>query len=243
MEIGNTYVVQKTCPVCGASVPVTKVRSRLIALQTDDDFCVHYKDFNPYYYTVWVCEKCGYAADETHFLSLMPEKKRAIVQEFLKGKKIGIVHQELRTRVEAVAAFKLAIFYADLLHESPGHIAGLYLKMAWLFRESGDKQKENAALEQAANYYDKSLSTERYPLGTLTDVAVMYLIGAIQNRLGNVETATQYLSRIVSDREARTERSIFTKARDLWQDIRERKEREKAAQAAEAAPTSDNAAE
>ena len=128
-------------------------------------------------------------------------------------------------------------------HESPGHIAGLYLKMAWLFRESGDKQKENSALEQAANYYDKSLSTERYPLGTLTDVAVMYLIGAIQNRLGNVETATQYLSRIVSDREARTERSIFTKARDLWQDIRERKEREKAAQAAEAAQESDNAAE
>ncbi len=71
----------------------------------------------------------------------------------------------------------------------------------------------------------------------------MYLIGAIQNRLGNVETATQYLSRIVSDREARTERSIFTKARDLWQDIRERKDREKSAQAAEVAPENENVAE
>ena len=48
MEVGNTYVVQKICPVCGQKAPVTKVRSRLITLKTDSDFCVHYKDFNPY---------------------------------------------------------------------------------------------------------------------------------------------------------------------------------------------------
>jgi len=229
MEVGNTYVVQKICPVCGQKAPVTKVRSRLITLKTDSDFCVHYKDFNPYYYTVWICENCGYAADEKHFLAPMPERKKKIITDFLNGRKIGFAHKDLRTRIEAVAAFKLAIFYAEMLQESLGHIAGLYLKMAWLFREAGEADKEAAALEQAVANYEKSLETERYPLGTLTDTTVMYLVGALLERLGNTDRATQYLSRIVSDKDARAERAIFTKARDLWQDIRQRREAEKAA--------------
>lgn len=227
MAVGNTYVVQKICPVCGEEVPVTKTRGRLITLQTDDDFCVHYKDFNPYYYTIWVCEECGYAADEKHFLAAMPEKNKKTILAFLSGRKIGFKHSELRSSEEAVAAFKLAIFYAAMLNGSAAHIAGLYLKLAWLFRESGDKDKEFAALKQAAAKYDQSLAGERYPLGTLTDTAVMYLIGVTQARLGNLDAATQYLSRIVGDKQARSERLIFDKARNLWQDIRQQKEQKK----------------
>jgi uncharacterized protein len=224
MSVGNTYVVEKVCPICGEKIPVTKVRSRLITLKTDYDFCVYYKDFNPYYYSIWVCEKCGFAADESHFLAAMPERKKKIIQDFLHGRKIGFEHKDLRTRVEAVAAFKLAIFYAELLQEPIGYIAGLYLKLAWLFREADDREKEEAALTQTVANYEKSLATERYPIGNMTDVTVMYLIGAIQDRLGNTDKATQYLSRIVSDKEARVERNIFNKARDLWQEIRQRKD-------------------
>lgn len=53
---------------------------------------------------------------------------------------------------------------------------------------------------------------------------VVYLIGAIYYRLGNMEKATQYLSRIIGDQNMRTmEPKVFDHARDLWQDIRERK--------------------
>ncbi len=229
MAVGNTFVVEKTCPICGETTRVVKVRSRLIALQTDSDFCTHYKDFNPYYYTIWVCEKCGYAADEKRFLSVMPEKNRKKIQDFLNGRKIGFNFVEERGLPEAVASFKLAIFYEELINASLGHRAGLYLEMAWIFRTSGDTEKEEPMLRKAAELYDQSLTTERYPLGQLSDTMVIYLMGAIYFRLGEAETATQYLSRIISDKDSRIQdRKLYERARYLWQDVRAARESQRA---------------
>ena len=201
----------------------------MIALQTDSDFCTHYKDFNPYYYTIWVCEKCGYAADEKRFLSVMPEKNRKKIQDFLNGRKIGFNFVEERGLPEAVASFKLAIFYEELINASLGHRAGLYLEMAWIFRTSGDTEKEEPMLRKAAELYDQSLTTERYPLGQLSDTMVIYLMGAIYFRLGEAETATQYLSRIISDKDSRIQdRKLYERARYLWQDVRAARESQRA---------------
>jgi len=224
MAVGNIYTAKKICPVCGKEISVTKVRSRIISVKTDDDFCVHYKDFNPYYYTIWICEKCGYAADENHFTGHMHPKHQKLIRNFLNERKISLEHREERTLAEAVRSYKLAIFFAELISASAGHIAGLYLKLAWIYREDEDKEKEDEALAKAVVYYDKSLSTERYPIGNMTDNMVIYLIGAIYKRIGNYESATQYLSRVIGDQRARSETKIFNKARDLWQDIRSDKE-------------------
>ncbi len=224
MAVGNIYTAKKICPVCGKEISVTKVRSRIISVKTDDDFCVHYKDFNPYYYTIWICEKCGYAADENHFTGHMHPKHQELIRNFLNERKISLEHREERTLAEAVRSYKLAIFFAELISASAGHIAGLYLKLAWIYREDEDKEKEDEALAKAVVYYDKSLSTERYPIGNMTDNMVIYLIGAIYKRIGNYESATQYLSRVIGDQRARSETKIFNKARDLWQDIRSDKE-------------------
>ena len=75
--------------------------------------------------------------------------------------------------------------------------------------------------------YDESLAEERYPIGGMTDNTVMYIIGAIYYRLGDLEHATQYLSRIMSDNDLRVnDRQTYDRARDLWQDIRASKEQE-----------------
>ena len=146
IAVGNTFVVEKTCPICGETVRVVKVRSRQIVERTDEDFCAHYKDFNPYYYTIWVCEKCGYAADEKHFLAVMPERNKQKIQEFLNGRSIGFQFVETRGLPEAVASFKLAIFYAELIGAPLSHRAGLYLELAWLYRDAEDQEKEDQAM-------------------------------------------------------------------------------------------------
>ena len=64
MAEGFTFVVEKECPICGEKTRVTKTRSRVIVEKKDVDLCTHYKDFNPYLYTIWVCEHCGYAGPE-----------------------------------------------------------------------------------------------------------------------------------------------------------------------------------
>ena len=220
----HCFMVEKPCPVCMKSTRVIKTRSRLIVEKTDEDFCVHYKEFNPYYYKIWVCEHCGFAADEKTFLTKLPERTRAKLWEFLSQKKLDIEFTEERSLPDAIASFQLAISYLDLIHASLSKKASTHLQLAWIYRESGDKELEE-------EYYDQSLTQERYPIGNLTDNAAMYVVGAIYYRLGDYEKCAQHLSRIIGDQSVRSrEPQIFDKARDLWSYVREeRKKEEKAA--------------
>ena len=226
----HCFMVEKPCPVCMKSTRVIKTRSRLIVQKTDEDFCVHYKDFNPYYYKIWVCEHCGFAADEKTFLTKLPERTRTNIWDFLAQKKLDIEFTDERSLPDAIASFQLAISYLDLLHAPLSKKASTNLQLAWIYRESGDKELEEEYMRKAAELYDQSLTQERYPIGNLTDNGAMYVVGAIYYRLGDYEKCAQHLSRIIGDQSVRTrEPQIFDKARDLWSDVREERKKEEAA--------------
>lgn len=222
-----TFTVEKKCPVCGETTRVVKVKSKLLAERTDEDFCVHYKDFNPYFYKIWFCEHCGFAADEKTFLGSIPLTHKRKIQEFLNSRKLGLKFVEERQVPDAVASFKLAIFYAELTGQSLAKRAGLYLELGWIYRASEEKEREDEMLERAISLYDRSLMTERYPINGLSDNTVIYLIGALYYRLHDFEKSTQYLSRIIGDQRIRDEDIIlYKRARDLWQRVREEKKEE-----------------
>lgn len=222
-----TFTVEKKCPVCGETTRVVKVKSKLFAERTDEDFCVHYKDFNPYFYKIWFCEHCGFAADEKTFLGSIPLMHKRKIQEFLNSRKLGLKFVEERQVPDAVASFKLAIFYAELTGQSLAKRAGLYLELGWIYRASEEKEREDEMLERAISLYDRSLMTERYPINGLSDNTVIYLIGAIYYRLHDFEKSTQYLSRIIGDQRIRDEDIVlYKRARDLWQRVREENKEE-----------------
>ncbi|MBQ9365508.1 MAG: DUF2225 domain-containing protein [Schwartzia sp.] len=225
-DVGFTYVVEKNCPVCTEKTHVVKVRSRLMVERTDWDYCTHYKDFNPYYYNIWVCEHCGFAADEKTFLAPMPEKHRNKLWEFVSSKKINFKFTTTRGLPEAIAAYKLAILFSEMRDEALAHQAGLYLKLAWSIRttDGGNPEMEKPFLAKAAELYDRSVMTERYPIGPLTDSMAIYLTGAINYLMGDIEQATTYISRLMSDKDLReVDPKLYDRARDLWQDVRESK--------------------
>lgn len=222
-----TFTVEKRCPICGETTRVVKVKSKLLAERTDEDFCVHYKDFNPYFYKIWFCEHCGFAADEKTFLGSIPLTHKRKIQEFLNSRKLGLKFVEERQVPDAVASFKLAIFYAELTGQSLAKRAGLYLELGWIYRASEEKEREDEMLERAISLYDRSLMTERYPINGLSDNTVIYLIGAIYYRLHDFEKSTQYLSRIIGDQRIRDEDIVlYKRARDLWQRVREENKEE-----------------
>ena len=217
-----TFIVEKKCPVCGESTRVVKVKSKLGVERTDEDFCVHYKDFNPYLYKIWFCEKCGYAADEKTFLGAMPAIHKKKIKEFLDNRKLGMQFVEERGVPDAVAAYKLAIFYAEMTEQPLAKRAGMYLGMAWIFRYSGEAEKEAEMMQKAADLYDQSIMTERYPQNGMSDDTAVYLIGAIYYRLKDYEKSTQYLSRLIGDQSLRDrDIQLYKRARDLWQSVRE----------------------
>lgn len=220
-EIEKTFIVEKTCPVCEKTFRVVKTRSRLMVTKRDEDACTHYKDFNPYYYTVWVCEHCGFAADEKTFTTKIPDRHLTILRAVLLTKNIKVPFVEERTMEDASTAFRLALKFLDLINGKASKKAKYAHQLAWIYREAGDKTQEDEFLTKAADYYEKALAKESFPIGELTDNAVIYLVAAIYFRLGDQKQATSYLSRLISDKSVRErEPRIFDKARDLWADIR-----------------------
>lgn len=220
-----TFIVEKQCPICGESTRVVKTKSKLTVERTDEDYCVHYKGFNPYLYKIWFCEKCGYAADEKTFLGSMPVAHKRKIREFLDKKKLGMEFVEVRQVPDAVAAYKLAIFYAEMTDQPLAKRAGMYLGLAWIYRYSAEKDKEMEMLQRAAEFYDRSLMTERYPQNGMSDDMALYLVGAIYVRMEDYEKATQYISRLIGDQGLRDrDIRLYKQARDLWQTIREDKE-------------------
>ena len=218
----HTFIVSKSCPVCGKNVNVVKVKSRLAAIKVDRDYCCHYKDFNPYLYHIWVCDGCGFAADENVFLTSLPPAKRELVGNALLEKHVHFEFHEERDVPDGIAAMKLAIFCAEVLKAPLARQAGLVMRLAWIYRIDGQTEKENEAMEQAVGLYIRSLETEHYPIGHLTDNMVIYLIGALYSELGERKKAALYLGNLMGEKNSvGLDAKLAKDARQLWQEVRE----------------------
>lgn len=221
MAVEKTFVVEKICPICEQKMRVVKTRSRIMVLSRDEDACVHYDNFNPYYYTVWICENCGFAADEKTFTTKIPDRHLLILRAVLLTKNIKVPFAAERTIEHATTSFLLALKYQDLIHGKASKKAKYAHQLAWIYREAGNEKSEREFLLRAAGYYEEALAKEHFPIDALTDNAVIYLLAAIYRRLGEPEKATSYLSRLIGDQSIRQrEPRLFDKARDLWGDIR-----------------------
>lgn len=219
--VEKTFVVEKMCPICEKTMRVVKTRSRIAVLSRDEDACTHYENFNPYYYTVWVCENCGFAADEKTFTTKMPDRHLQILRNILLTRNIKIPFAAERTIGNAATSFLLALKYQELIRGKASKKAKYAHQLAWIYREAGDKEKEQEFLRKAVEFYEEALSKEHFPIDALTDNAVIYLIAAIYRRLGEPKKATPYLSRLIGDQGVRErEPRIYDKARDLWGDMR-----------------------
>ncbi|MBR1646879.1 MAG: DUF2225 domain-containing protein [Selenomonadaceae bacterium] len=217
----KTFVVEKTCPVCEEKTRVVKTRSRLAVLKRDEDGCVHYENFNPYFYTIWTCEHCGFAADEKTFTTKMNDRHLKILRNELLKNKFGVEFVEERTIKNATFALKLAISYLESVEGKFSKMAKYAHQLAWIYRDAGDEDNEKIFLQDAATFYDSALAKENFPVEGLTDSATIYLIAAIYWRLGEYEKCETYLSRLMKDDGLRyRDPKLYDKVRDLWGDVR-----------------------
>lgn len=221
------YTAAKKCVICDSQITVTKVRSRLSMLKQDSDFCTYYKEINPNYYAIWVCPQCGYAAQETYF----EEEPAAAssIRSFLAARTVNVNFAGERTWSQAVATYKLAIYFAEMAGALPSRLGGLYLKLAWLYREKEQNAEELTLLDKARAYYEQSFLKERMPIGNLSELTVEYLCGELMRRTGKLPEALNYLGKVVTNPKAKLEKRILELAREAWNEARTARKQEAAA--------------
>lgn len=221
MEKKLIYETDKECPLCSNSFKVIRTRVGIKLISMDTDFRMKYEGVDPYLYIVWACPHCGYAAPDTCFAPLTDGEK-AILHKALQGKQIGVNLQGERTVNQALTSYKLAVYFGELRKIPRSQMGGLYLKMAWLYRDKENKDTEQVCLLNAVEHYIEAYSTERFPIGKITENTLKYLIANLLDRVGRYEEAAQWLSKVVNQR-SYGEAKILEMARDLWQEIKEKR--------------------
>lgn len=214
------YLKEIKCPVCEEKFSSIRVKSNAVALdRKDEDFCPYYKKLNPMYYEILVCPACAYAASETSFNDIGDFELISLRNAF-KNRKVDRDYCGQREWADAVDSYKLALLTATAKKAKPSAVAGICLRIAWLYREKAD-EKEEGFLKYAYENYRKTYEEEKAPYGNMTEMMLMYLMGELARRLNLIDDAAYWLGKAVQSPERKMNPRIEELARDQFSLVRD----------------------
>ncbi len=215
------YDKKSSCALCSHRFYSKKVRSRFLKPQRyDTDFFVDYENpqFHPIVYDVVICPKCGYASTEQFSKLFPPGSENQVKEKVMKNWKYQPYDQE-RTLQQAINAYKLAIYCANIKKEKSSVLASLTLRLSWLYRMLDDTQQERAFALHALKFYTTAYLEETFPSNS-SEVRLLYIIGELNYRLGFQQQALLYFSEIIYKHKNHPDRKTFERTKERWHEIR-----------------------
>ncbi|MFJ8067314.1 DUF2225 domain-containing protein [Psychrobacillus sp. NPDC096426] len=228
MEISPYYQKSVECLHCKKKFTTTKVRSKFVKVESyASDFQPIYqnKEINPLLYNIFVCEHCGFSFTEEFSKYFAPGMKDEI-QEKIANKWVPRSYGNERSIEEGISAYKLGIFCGTIKKEKFINIAGLALRTAWLYRLQRQHAEERRFIEIARDRYNDSYSNGDYSGTQMSETRMLYLIAELSRKIGQMEYATRYFSKVIETQSTSLEPKIVEMAKERWQEIRDNKEKE-----------------
>nr|WP_236588052.1 DUF2225 domain-containing protein [Tumebacillus amylolyticus] len=207
------------CPLCEETYNTKKVLTRAVKIvETQGDFFARYGGPNPVHYLINVCSTCGFSFLEKTQPKVTSLRRQSYVDEVATRWATRDL-TGVRTLKQGITSFKLAIFCAQFVGEPSRTIGGLCLHLAWLYRESGDRENERRFMQNALDFYIDCYEHD----SRLDDEGKMpYLIGELARRLGDDKLAVLYFNQVIQDRNAA--QKYVKLARNQWAILREDRE-------------------
>lgn len=195
------YSKEVTCPVCDHTFKATTVKSSAYrVIKKDSDFFIRYSLINPYFYDVWLCNSCGYAAMKTDFYSIRNIEIEQI-QKSITPKWHGRTYPDFYDMHVAIERYKLSLLNYVIINSKPSKKAINCLKLAWMYRllETDDaKEMELKYLTQALEGLSDAYYAETFPLYGMDKYTIMYLIGELNRRLGHTKDSLIWFSNVIT---------------------------------------------
>ena len=233
MELSPFYEKKVECICCNKTFSTTKIRTKLIKIEsTDTDFCPTYSESSvpALYYNVFVCEHCGFSFTEDFSKYFGPGIKEQLLDQ-ISTKWVQRSYHHERSLSEALDTYKLAFVCGSIKREKYVTLAGLALRIAWSYRKLQNVKQEQRFLKIARDQYIESYSTEDYASTQMTDTRVIYMIAELSRRIGDLDMATRYYSKIIENQRVGGEAKVIEMAKEQWQLVREEREKVRAAEA------------
>ncbi|URM33654.1 DUF2225 domain-containing protein [Cytobacillus firmus] len=224
-QLNPTYDKKYECRVCKQSFTTKKLRSRFVkAADYDSDFCPNYSDesMNPLLYHIQTCPHCGYSESED-FSPYFPPGALDLIHSKVVNAWIPQDYCQDRSIIVAVNTYKLALYCGTLKREKHITLAGLHVRLAWLFRSIKNADQEQRFLKLALKEYLESYISDDFKGSTISETRIFYLIGELSRRTQQSEQAVKYFSKVIELQSRSTEPKLIEMARERWYEMREQK--------------------
>ena len=189
------------CPLCATEFKHVSIFSDAVRIESrETDLKPNFSGVNPLFYSLITCSNCYYTAFEDDFdkllLNLNPDKilklKRILT---IAKKRFKINLSENRDIDDAIKIHSLAIITYTIA-DMKNKLAEIYLRLAWFYRDKGNKENELIALSKALISLE-----EVYEKGNQkNEDRVIYLIGELYLRLGKVDKARSWFSKLIENK-------------------------------------------
>lgn len=222
-EIPPLFDRSVECLICKQTFTTQSIRSRFIKVKEyDTDFCPIYAEgsVNALLYNIYVCPHCGFAYSKDFSKYFAPGTKELIIEKICNH---WVPHSfsEERSIDEAIQTYKLASLCATLKKEKHITLAGIYMRIAWLYRMKQDQNQEIRFMKLASQEYEESYSIGDYSGTQVSEIRILYLVGELARRVGDNQKAMKFFSSVLEKQKSTVETSIIQMARDRWTEIKE----------------------
>lgn len=223
-EIPPLYDKKVECLMCDAAFDTKRLRSRAVRLvKSWNDFYKEYKnpELNPILYEVNVCKRCGFAFTDL-FNPVKDVECKEIFADKVTAKWEPQDFNSTRTHEQAVNTYKLGILSAKITEQPPVIIAGLCLKLTWIFRYLNAAGEEERFKQFAVRYYGESLLKGDFQDKGMTEISVLFLLGELNRQLNQLDESGKYFSEIIQHDKRHQEPQLLEKAREQWYETRQK---------------------
>lgn len=197
-DLSHLYDKKVTCPICGSSFSVKAVKTSSYRMKDkDSDFFIRYDLINPYFYDVWLCNSCGYAAMKADFEKIKSFQKDLVKQNITSRWK-GRTYTEPYDLPIAIERYKLSLLNYVFMEAPASKKAMNCLKLAWMSRLAEDSKMELEYLNQSLKGFNDAYFNEDFPIYGMDRFTTMYLIGELNRRIGNGEEAMLWFSKVIT---------------------------------------------
>ncbi|SHK14778.1 hypothetical protein SAMN02745163_03277 [Clostridium cavendishii DSM 21758] len=203
------------CPVCNLNFKTKSVKVNGPRVQSrDTDFFITYAVINPYFYDVWLCPHCGYAAMKADFPKIKSYQIEDIKNK-ISPKWKGKSYPEVYDENVAIERYKLALLNAVVMNAKDSTKSMICLKTAWMYRMLGDNTNECSFIEKSLEGFNRAYQNEDFPIYGLQRFSLLYLLGELNRRLDNDEEALIWFGKVL------TTYGAPEKVKDMARDMRE----------------------
>ncbi|MDR1205239.1 MAG: DUF2225 domain-containing protein [Peptococcaceae bacterium] len=208
------YDREYNCPNCGDTFKTKRVlTSKIVVMRKDPDFCPYYRGVNPLFYEVKICPYCSYAF--TDGFGPLKQAQKAKLRQLHKHGAGSVNFWGERDLDMARESFRRALLIARIIEERHLIVAGLSIRMAWMYRYSGDLREERRFLTQSLNQYELAYEKESFEQMGMDRDTLHYLLGELSGKLGRYAEAKRWFGKVIPSHKVK--RALHNMAEDQWE--------------------------